>query len=105
MAIWKRGCGKLHHRLGLLRCPLGPEIISSEKREWKRKRSGLCWSQCKLRVVGLCSSSQSSSEGVRIVFVSGRRDDAAVTEKLRTWPGFCLCRMTGKAISEQWYLD
>lgn len=37
--------------------------------------------------------------------MSGRRDDVAVTEKLRTWPGFCLRRMTGKAISEWWYLD
>lgn len=55
--------------------------------------------------LSLCSIIQNSSEGARILSVSGRRDDAAVTGKLRIWPGFWLCRMTEKAMSEWWYLD
>lgn len=45
-----------------------------------------------MQIVGLCSSLHSGSEGEKIAFVRNRRDDAAVTEKLRIWPGFWLKR-------------
>lgn len=48
--------------------------------------------------MGLCSSLQSGSEGGRIAFVNDGRDDAAVMEKLRTWPAFWLFRMAEKAM-------
>lgn len=51
-----------------------------------------------MQTVGLCSSLQSGSEGERIALARDGRDDAAVMEKLRIWPGFWLFRMAEKAM-------
>lgn len=65
-----------------------------KKRKWPVLESVLCGGtsgghmgvNCEGWV--FCSSIQSGSEGLRIVSVRSRKDDAAVTEKLRIWPDF-----------------
>lgn len=56
-----------------------------------------------MQIVGLCGSIQSGYGGERIAFVNDRRDDAAVTEKMRIQPGSWLFRMAVKAVPEQRY--